>query len=105
MILDNWAMEIINTGLKFGGKQIREDHYQARKAICDECPNQSLVKLVDRNKHVPGCSLCGCPTQTKPRWEEYFSWTKFRIIKAKCPDKIDRWQEVDHKFFNQIQNL
>lgn len=101
--LDNWVINMINTGLRYGGEQVTEDHYQARADICKGCDYIGEVLLPDFSK-VQGCTLCGCPTQTKPRWRKYFSFKELKIVEAVCPDTPNRWAEIDDQFFNQNSN-
>ena len=101
---DKWIEQVINKGLKFGGTMVTEEHYQERVKICKGCPDYGMVRVpnmeggIPKISKTPGCTRCGCPTATKPRWEKYFSWLELRIKKAECPDQ--KWQEVDNQFLS-----
>lgn len=99
---ESWVEEFINYALKFGAELVEEDHYKARAEICNSCPYQGEVFLSNMTaKKVIGCTICQCPTKTKPKYKKYFSFAKLRIIEASCPDQVDRWEQVDNHFFNK----
>lgn len=98
---ESWIIDAINMVVKLGGELIEEDHYQERLKICQECDHFEEVPISDLSKQtLMGCGICKCPAATKPRYKKYFSFSKMRIIEAKCPDQVNRWAEVDNQFFN-----
>ena len=50
--------------VRLGGKLATEAEYQRRKAICDECPHKGRVNV---GFQYEGCTVCGCPFETKLR--------------------------------------
>jgi hypothetical protein len=103
-----------------GGKSATKEHYEARLEICKACPHYGQVQPIPM-LHMDGCTLCGCPAATKPKYltlprlkdnvdtplsiaellqlKTNFSNQDFVDAPVKCSDKAnDRWAEVDSKF-------
>lgn len=107
-VLEDFVLAAINEGVRFGGKQVSDDHWRERVKICMACDKAGTVEIPLPGKTIKtdGCTECGCPFLTKPTWEEYFSWRELRVKKATCPHPTEgnKWQELDNRFLNQIQN-
>lgn len=68
--------------LKAGATFVTEEQYQNRLTICRTCPHVGQVDVL--GKQFEGCTLCGCPLETKMRTKTYLHATK-GIIQTTCP--------------------
>lgn len=94
---DNWIITTINMGLKLGGKMVPQEEYEWRLEQCRACPlvGEVEIKLPLKTLRFEGCTSCGCPLATKPKWDTYYSLPKFKFVKAQCPHpEGDRWQRT-----------
>jgi len=100
--LEAFVLATINEGVSLGGKQVSDEHWKARVEICYGCELAGTVEIPLPGKKITtdGCTECGCPFLTKPKWEKYFSWRRLRIIKAECPHPTEgnKWADVDKHF-------
>ena len=88
--LDDFIANCINTAVELGGTLVSEAEYERRVLICEGCEFHKNVSVA--GFEMKGCSICKCPTATKPRYEKYFSLKKLKIVKAVCPHKQgDKW--------------
>lgn len=98
---EDFITETINVGLRLGGEQVSHEQYKARLEVCHRCELAGTVRidLPFRKLELEGCTECGCPFATKPKWEKYFSFEKLRIIKAQCPHpEGNKWASADSAF-------
>lgn len=96
MISDNWATDMINAVVKFGGTLVSDDQYNQRVSKCNGCEFMGGVSLPGVSDEVKGCTICKCPLATKPRYKKYFSFTQLRTVLAKCPKGF--WADIDNGF-------
>ena len=91
-----------NTILNFRkrlGVLTTEQNYLERLKICGSCPYKGKVQPLP-TMELDGCTLCGCPFETKAKMKKDFSTEKgFYIITCPHPDG-NKWEEVDKKFSN-----
>ncbi len=81
---DKWVTESINRMVALGGERVSEAEYLERVEICKNCEFWGKVSPLPFIE-LDGCTLCGCPTETKPRFKNYFSVSKLKIVDAECP--------------------
>lgn len=99
--LAKFIADAINAGVALGGEQVSEAVYQARLEVCRGCDKAGTVYPLPGLK-MQGCTICGCPFATKPRWEKYFSAAKLRIITAECPHPDgNKWLEIELNLQNK----
>lgn len=106
-IADRLAIFVENGGIK-----VSEENYEARKAICEACPFHGAVEPVP-NIILPGCRICGCPTETKAKMLLILSEVVATVLnvaakpghkvitgeKIICPHKEEnKWAEVDQLY-------
>ena len=90
-----WATDIINWYLANAGELVEEELFLARASQCINCPHYGLVEIPGKN--VNGCTLCGCPTETKARVNKYFNPFRMRREIVTCPE--GKWGDLN-SFFN-----
>lgn len=83
--------DIINWYLKNHGEAVSGDQYKERLKVCESCPWMGDVNVF--GEKMKGCTKCGCPSSTKPRFRKYFNPTKLKTIWIKCP--LEKWEQVD----------
>jgi hypothetical protein len=96
MISAEFINAAINGVVEMGGTLVSEGEYERRVKICESCENYGPVKIAVFE--TIGCTLCGCPIATKPRYDTYYSYRKLKTIKAECPHKNgNKWAIVAEK--------
>lgn len=93
-----FQINAIGEVLRAGGDVVSPEHYAERIKICVNCPNAGKVRPLPWLK-TEGCTLCGCPFATKPKTVTHFDKDQKKIVKTTCPDVVNRWAEVDKKYF------
>lgn len=86
-----WEVELINGYLALGATFVGDAAYQHRVDTCRTCPKFGKVRL-PFGTLVEGCTVCGCPTATKPKVDRYFHPIKFKNITVDCPE--GRWPVI-----------
>ena len=77
--------------IEFGGSLVDDATFQKRKEICQSCDKFGKVKPLFFVE-LDGCTICGCPIETKGKTKTYFSPEAGRIIQATCPHPDgDKW--------------
>lgn len=90
-MLDSWVTGAINRMVAMGGEKVTEAEYNQRVEICKGCDKWGKVRPLPMLE-LDGCTLCGCPTATKPRFRKYFSVTRMKIVEAECPhENGNKW--------------
>jgi hypothetical protein len=90
-IINDWVVGMINEVVELGGSLVDEITYEKRKEICQGCEHFGEVRPLFFAK-LEGCTKCGCPLATKPRFKEYFSPEEGRLIQAICPhENGNKW--------------
>ncbi len=98
--LGRFAMNKLASVVKMGGKLVSKQHGDARVKVCVQCPYYGPV-MPKVGIMTKGCTICKCPSITKPYMDIYFSLTKLGFKKAQCSDhSFDRWADTDNQFFN-----
>ena len=62
------VMEQLGDMLRLGAEEVTQEEYERRVEICRACPHLGQVRPVPLLE-VEGCTICGCPTATKPRFK------------------------------------
>lgn len=83
-----WQEDLINWYMDFAGVLVSQEDYIARVETCKGCDKFGVVVLPGGTE-VPGCTICKCPVETKPRVLKYFNPAKMRVVKVKCP--LGKW--------------
>ena len=111
IVLDKALLKFIETTINFyllcGGSLVSQENYEARLEVCRSCPHFGDVKieLPLKTLTAPGCTLCGCPSSTKPRAKNYFHPKRLKMVKIICPDKEgNKWEPVDQNFYKCVVN-
>ena len=93
MTAKEFVSSTINNMVSLGGDIVTPQEYLRRLNICNGCDRQGEVEPVPFVKMF-GCTVCKCPSATKPRFKTYFSLKQFKIILATCPHPIegDKWK-------------
>lgn len=121
--INKWRAEKLSKIIKKNGSLVSKEQAYDRIDICKSCPHFGKVNP-DFFGEVDGCTICGCPSMTKP-----YMKTMMRVkdnvgnpIKAlelletmafsslnkdhyeeeiiRCPDEVNRWEVVDKKYVN-----
>lgn len=88
--LDNFVISTINKMVALGGTKVSEEVYQKRLEVCRACVHYGEVQPLPYVV-LDGCTICGCPSATKPRFETNFSLSRMKVVKTECPDKVNKW--------------
>lgn len=73
---------------------VSEAEYEKRLEVCRGCElaGQVGIPMPGGPISLEGCTECGCPFATKPKWKKYFSFKELRIKEATCPHpQGNRW--------------
>ena len=76
--------------VQLGGTLADDATFEKRSEVCRQCPNFGKVYVL--GIELEGCTICGCPLETKGRTNSFFSLTKGRVIDTICPSpEGDKW--------------
>lgn len=121
-MLEEFVKSQFRDFVRSGGKPVDKDQAEARIQICKGCPMFGKVQPKE-GLIMDGCTVCGCPSATKPYYETYFrikgkerenltldELVQIKLgnkkntieIKSECPH-VDgnKWAEVDKEFLNK----
>lgn len=88
--LDNFVVSTINKMVALGGTKVSQEVYQKRLEVCSGCEHYGKVEPLPYIV-LDGCTICGCPSATKPNFETNFSLSRMKVVKTICPDKVNKW--------------
>lgn len=93
-----WARRRVVDMILDGGELVPADEYKARMLICNGCPKMGLVK-VKGLEFQEGCTVCGCPLETKARMKQINNVVLQKILNTEhifCPHpEGDKWAEIN----------
>lgn len=78
----SWQIELINRLLRASATFVSDEVEQQRMSVCRGCEHAGEVQVLGRK--VDGCTLCGCPFETKLKTKTYIHPTKGRTVTT-CP--------------------
>jgi len=86
----NFVESTILKIVQLGGSLTDDATFEKRSEVCRQCPNFGKVYVL--GIELEGCTLCGCPLETKGRTNSFFSLTRGRVIDTTCPHPDgDKW--------------
>lgn len=101
-----WYQDTLFELIKMGGSLVTDEHFEARVAACRKCPYVGQVTPLPKIK-AEGCTLCGCPLDTKARMLKYFSPSRLGVVDSRCTlvarGGLDRWADADASFKQHYQ--
>jgi len=100
--LKRFVLKTLSKVVRESGTLVPKDQGDARVKICHGCDRFGKV-LAEVGLETEGCTICRCPSVTKPYMETYWSLTKGKIVKAVCPHEDGNlWAEVDKQFLEKL---
>lgn len=95
----NWIRNTLFDLIREGGTLVPDEVYKARSEACKGCPYFGTVNPLPLIT-AEGCTLCGCPLETKGRMLKYFSPTNMGLKLSACSQfekgiGEDRWAEAN----------
>ena len=95
-----WVQENLFELIRKGGKLVSDEVYDKRVSACRGCIHVGTVHPIP-GIEAEGCTLCGCPLETKAKMLNYFSPTHMGIKLSECSlvEKTgeDRWAAANAK--------
>lgn len=88
-LYESFITETVLTLIEAGGELVEEKEFLRRKEICNGCKFLGTVTPLPLLS-MQGCTLCGCPTETKGRTKIYFNINEGKLVEATCP--INLWE-------------
>lgn len=86
----NFVESTILKIVQLGGTLADDATFEKRKDVCSTCPHFGKVYVL--GIELQGCTICGCPLETKGRTNSFFSLTRGRVIDTTCPHPDgDKW--------------
>ena len=86
----NFVESTILKIVQLGGTLTDDATFEKREQVCRQCPNFGKVYIL--GIELEGCTICGCPLETKGRTNSFFSLTRGRVIDTTCPHPDgDKW--------------
>lgn len=79
-----WLKKKLVQIANWGGKKVPEQEYKRRLLTCKSCEYAGKVEPIP-NVELPGCERCGCPFETKLKFEYHFL-SGFKLIKCPHPE-------------------
>ncbi len=118
-MLDEFVKKQFRDFVKCGGVPVSKENAEARINICKGCDKFGKVEP-KKGLIMDGCTVCKCPTATKPYYKTYFRikgkerepLTMEELIQikvgnkentievvAECPhEQGNKWEQVDKQF-------
>lgn len=109
----SWWQEKVFEMVRSSGVQTTEEHYEERRKRCEGCPYFGQVEVKELRIKADGCTVCGCPIETKGRMIKHksakeafthpFEPSKW-LVETKCAGEekglndAGRWSDIDAKY-------
>lgn len=95
----SWIRDTLFDLIREGGVLVPDEVYNTRVEACKGCSHFGTVKPLPLIS-ADGCTLCGCPLETKARMLKYFSPTHMGLKLSECSQLErgigeDRWAEAN----------
>jgi hypothetical protein len=94
----SWFRDTLFDLIREGGTLVPVEVYDKRVEACKGCPHFGIVNPLPLIS-ADGCTLCGCPLETKARMFNYFSPTNMGLKLSECSlvEKTgeDRWAKAN----------
>lgn len=95
--LVEWAKTTLYETIKKGGKLVPQEQGDARVEVCKGCEKYGKVEPLP-GIISDGCTVCGCPSDTKPYMLNYITLTGKKLIECPHPTEGNKWKVIDEQF-------
>jgi len=92
-VVERFIFDNIGDFVRNGGECVSQEHFEARKRICEDCSFFGKVRPFGILPAADGCTICKCYIETKGRM------LNLGLEEITCPHKNgNKWAQIDKDF-------